>query len=109
MPKTQEKASGSFAEMIATFNVPTGNALVTGADLRVDDCGTRLVIRTYTHVFELRGSATATIAELFASAPISQPAPSEMQGEAIAWAADGRGYFTTSEGTNAPLSYVGCR
>ena len=34
---------------------------------------------------------------------MAAPARPEPQGEAVAWRADGRGYFTASEGAQPPL------
>lgn len=101
--------STATAEQVGSFTVITTNAPITAADLIVDTCGVRMLVRTYDRVFELRGSASATISELLASTPASVTAPSEMQGEAITYEPDGRGFYTTTEGTNVPLSHVRCR
>ena len=86
----------------------TGNQLVTAADLYADACGVRLLVRTYTHVFQLSGPPDSTIAELLGTSLAMAPAPTELQGEAIAWLPDGRGYLTVPEGTNATISRVTC-
>jgi hypothetical protein len=59
------------------------------------------VIRTYGAVYAYPRDATSSVAEALLELPQSWPVESEMQGEALAFAADGRSYFTVSEG--APL------
>jgi hypothetical protein len=105
LPKS---ASVAMAEEVGTLTIPTGNMLVTGADLYADPCGVRLLVRTYSHVFQLSGAPDSTIADLLGATPTPVPVATEVQGEAIAWLPDGRGYLTVSEGTNATLSRVTC-
>jgi hypothetical protein len=105
MPKSAALAT---AVEVGTLTIPTGNMLVTGADLYADDCSVRLLVRTYTHVFELSAPPDTSIADLLTGTPTSRPVASETQGEAIAWLPDGRGYVTVSEGQSAALSRVVC-
>lgn len=105
MPKS---ASVATAVEVGTLAITTGNLLVTGADLYADDCGVRLLVRTYSNVFELSGPPDITIADLLLAAPTTAPVAIEAQGEAIAWLPDGRGYLTVSEGQSAALSRVTC-
>jgi T5SS/PEP-CTERM-associated repeat protein len=46
-----------------------------------------------------------SIADAFATTPISVPLLSEQQGEAIGFDPQGWGYYTTSEGNNPPIHY----
>ncbi len=78
-----------------------GGNLVTDGDLRRD--GSAIVIRTYGSAYLWRRAAGQSLASAFAGAPCPLRTVSEKQGEAIAFTADGRGYFTTSEGGAAPL------
>lgn len=103
-----KSAAVATAEEVGTLAIPTGNLLVTAADLYADSCGVRLLVRTYTHVFQLSGAADSTIADLLGATLTPAPAATELQGEAIAWLPDGRGYLTVSEGANATLSRVTC-
>lgn len=98
----------STAVEIGQLAVTGGTALITGADLHEDTCRVRLLVRTYTNLFELRAGAAATIAELLAAPLRPVPVASEPQGEAVAYAADGRAYTTVSEGAQPPLSRASC-
>ncbi len=105
LPKSAMVAT---AEEVGTLTIPTGNLLVTGADLYADDCGVRLLVRTYTNVFQLSGSPDSTIAGLLSATPTIVPVAPELQGEAVAWLPDGRGYLTVPEGSSAAISRVAC-
>jgi T5SS/PEP-CTERM-associated repeat protein len=78
---------------------------LTGADISPD--GNEIIVR---------GGETAsarmffrppggTVADAFASTPITIPLQSEAQGEAIGFDSQGWGYYTTSEGAGAPIDY----
>ncbi len=85
-------------EHVATLPVPaSGDNQLTGADLNV--CGTSLLLRLYNRLVELRLPADAEDFEaIFSARPITVPVSGEEeQGEAVAWSADGRRYFTASE------------
>lgn len=105
MPKG---AGVAMAVEVGTLAIPTGNLLVTGADFYADGCGVRLLVRTYSHVFELSGAPDSTIEDLLHATMTPVPAATEAQGEAVAWEPHGRGYLTVSEGDNPTLSRVTC-
>ena len=105
LPKS---AAVAMAEEVGTVTIPMGNLLVTGADLYADACGVRLLVRTYSHLFQLSGPPDSTIAELLSAALTPVPVASEVQGEAVAWLPDGRGYLTVSEGAATTLSRAVC-
>ncbi len=97
-------AAGSLTTMtqVAILSLPTGSTnLVTGADLSAD--GSQLAVRTYAAVLLWSRAAGAPIWAPLASSPCSGPLPAEVQGEAIAFRPDGRGYVTVSEGVNQVL------
>ncbi|CAN5887733.1 hypothetical protein BH11MYX3_BH11MYX3_40620 [soil metagenome] len=106
MPRT----AGVMATAVSagTITIPSGTLLITAADLHADACGVRLLVRTYDALFELRGAATVTIAQLLSSTPVPVPHGSEMQGEAVTYLPDGRSYLTVSEGASPALSRVAC-
>jgi hypothetical protein len=106
MPRTA--GVKTTAVSAGTITIPSGTLLITAADLHADSCGVRLLVRTYDALFELRGAATATIAQLLAATPVPVPHASEMQGEAVTYLPDGRSYLTVSEGANPVLSRVAC-
>jgi hypothetical protein len=83
--------------------LPSGLGRVpTGGDISPD--GSILAIRTYGTAWLWPRTEGATVAEAFGASPCEGPSALEPQGEAIAFAADGAGYFTASEGVNPPLS-----
>jgi hypothetical protein len=98
--------STATATKIGELEIPASDPRVTAADMSVDDCSARILVRTYGSLYELRGTATATVLDLIASAFATMPVAVEPQGEAVAYAVDGRAYFTTSEGTDPTLSRV---
>ena len=82
-------------EEVASFY--TGPGLmnqVTGGDIAPD--GASLLIRTYQSVLWWPVSA-GNVAAAFSQPPCLPPPPNEVQGETIAFAADGEGYYTLSE------------
>lgn len=88
--------------------VTTGPALtgaITAADL--DRSGDHLIVRTYGAVRIVAKSPTAPLSALLARAPgtvtCRPPTPPEVQGEAIAFEADGQGFVTVSEGGSPVL------
>lgn len=105
MPRTQATAT---AVAVATFTVPSGDTLVTAADLRADECGVRLLIRTYSSLFELAAPAGTSIVDLFATAAITRPVAVEPQGESVAFLPSGHAYLTVSDGPSPTISRVRC-
>ena len=110
-------ADGATAAMqeVATIAIPaTGPAvglpstMATAADISAD--GSTILVRTYQQVLAFSRPPGATLASAFGAAPCSAPQVSEPQGEAIAFAADGSGYYTTTEiqlarAAEAPLTF----
>lgn len=72
-----------------------GHPMVTGGDMSED--GSRLLIRTYTSVLLFTRSSSESIATMLKRPARQLPSRFEPQGEAIAFANDGVGYFTISE------------
>ena len=97
-------AAGSLTTLtlVGSLSLPSGSTnLVTGADVSAD--GTQLAVRTYASVLLWNRDTTASIWAPFAATPCTGPLPLEIQGEAIAFRSDGRGYVTLSEGSNPVL------
>lgn len=84
-----------------------GIPAVTGADFFPGPCP-RLALRTYATVLLFEGVAGDGPEELFKKPFRTLSAPTETQGEAVAFASDGRSLFTASEGTNVPLHRYAC-
>ena len=97
-------AAGSLTTLtlVGTLSLPLGSSnSVTGADVSAD--GTQLAVRTYGSVRLWNRNTASSIWTPFATAACAGPVPIEIQGEAIAFGSDGRGYVTLSEGTNPTL------
>jgi hypothetical protein len=75
--------------------------LVTGGDVARD--GSLVALRTYLGVLLWDRRPGETVPEALRRPPCGAPAALEPQGEAIAFAADGRGYVTISEGQSPPI------
>ncbi|GHN02071.1 hypothetical protein WSM22_35600 [Cytophagales bacterium WSM2-2] len=74
---------------------------VTSAAISPD--GTEVVIKTYTQVFYWKRSLQQSISSLLRQQPSLLPYTIEDQGEAICFAPDGSGFYTTSEMTTSTL------
>ncbi|MGZ8765592.1 MAG: hypothetical protein ACXW2C_07875 [Acidimicrobiia bacterium] len=97
-------ASGSTTTLtkVSTLSLPAGLAnAVTAADSAAD--GHAIAVRTYGSVLLWDRATGKTPVEILAAGPCRGPVPAEIQGETIAFDADGRGYVTVSEGANATL------
>ncbi|MFN7134649.1 MAG: hypothetical protein ACK4N5_21395 [Myxococcales bacterium] len=94
------------ARRIASFKPPEEGVLFTAGNLHPD--GARLLLRAYGALFELRGSSE-DVAALFNSPFRALTPPDELQGEAIAWLADGTGWISVAEGAGAVLFRADCR
>ncbi len=79
---------------LAGFDPPQSpNQLIVAGDIAPS--GRALLMKTYGYVYYWSRSGAS--ASFFDAAPQRVPYVPEPQGEALAWAADGRGYFTVSE------------
>lgn len=95
------------ATFVRRLRAPSGfGALTTAGDLH--PAGGRVLLRTYTTVWEYRGAPGDDVGALLATTPIEAPAPRQPQSEAIAYTADGRGYLVGSEKSGAPIYRVHC-
>ena len=84
---------------VGSLRVPIGDGtgqLVTGGDLSPD--GTRLVIRSYTTLFEFPWQGAAQFDTLVAPATSSLIGALEAQGEGVAWELSGESLVMVSEG-----------
>jgi hypothetical protein len=97
---------GAVARRVGERALPSGIPLATGAD--IDRAGARLAIRTYADVLLFPIAAGATAAQAIAGEPCSAPILAEMQGEAVAWLADGSGFVTIPEGAGAAVHVTRC-
>jgi hypothetical protein len=86
-------------ERVATLLPRPGDPHVTAADISPD--GARILVRSYDRAFLYLRAAGSSVAAALAAAPCDVPHADEVQGEAIAFAADGSGYFSVSENPDA--------
>jgi hypothetical protein len=101
--------STTIAYPLGYLTIPRANdANITGGD--VHPCGNAVLLRTYGGVYRLTLPEGANFDTIFTQ-PVEAltPSPPDVLGESITWAADGLGYYTTSEGSGQPLYYTGCR
>ena len=83
---------------------------LTAGDLSPD--GTALLLRMYNRMVELKLPPGADFEKIFTAEAVTVPVAPEVQGEAVAWRADGRGYYTSSEeahGVKPTLDSVECQ
>jgi hypothetical protein len=71
--------------------------------------GQRLLVRTYTRVWEVRQPGATTLEALLTGQVVEVPGTSQAQAEAITFLPDGRGYLLGSEFAGEPLVRVDCR
>lgn len=91
-------------KLAKTINVGVGIAnAVTGASISSD--GSQIGLRTYggTRIFHRESNVSAPVA--LSGRPCIGPTPDEVQGEAIGFDSDGRGFVTVSEGSNQLLNH----
>jgi hypothetical protein len=81
----------------------SGSRSTTAADIHPD--GYMIALRTYSDVWLFLRDPTEDFAATFARDPCDGEAPSESQGEAISFSADGQGYVVVSEGGHQPIQY----
>ncbi len=84
-----------------------GNTETTAADIH--PAGTEIVIRTYDAAFLWRRLPGETMADALATEPCPLPLKDEGQGEALGFAADGKGSCTCGEGSLVAISYCARR
>lgn len=84
-----------------------GAQLATGGDF--SPLGDAIVVRTYSSAFQWSRAPGQSVAAALAGPRRAVPIAVEVQGEALGFAADGSGYFTTSEHTGQPIYFVRCR
>ena len=84
---------------------PLAGAATTGGEF--SPAGDRVVIRTYgTAAYVWLWDRTNTLAEALTAAPCTIEMTAEQQAESIAFAANGQGLWSVSEGAEQPVNYV---
>lgn len=109
-PNPMDSSKTVMLIKVATLLVPElKDQAMTGGGLSPD--GNGLLLRMYNRLVELRLPAGAPFEQIFGAKALTVPVSAEQQGEAVAWRADGRGYFTASEevGVKPTLNAVECQ
>ncbi|MFZ4517158.1 MAG: hypothetical protein ACOYOP_02145 [Microthrixaceae bacterium] len=89
-------------ERVGTLGLPLlPDPLVTAADISPD--GSMVAVRTYRKLYLYPRAERATVAEALQGERCAYDGADEPQGESIAFSADGRDLFSTSEGVGAVL------
>jgi len=100
-------AAGGRAVSVATLPAPAVLArLTTAADAHPG--GERVLLRTYTDVWELRRKGARSLEEVFTAPPVAVTSAPQVQPEAIAYAADGASYLLAGEGAGGGIYRAGC-
>ena len=86
---------------------PTGSVRITAGDVHPKAEG--ILLRTYTSLFFYPMTAGQTLEAALAAPPCEVPVMLELQGEAVAFTADGRGYVTASEMSGQSLHFAACK
>jgi len=97
---TRDETGVETLEFVVSLDL---DAQVSGADVSWD--GATIALRGYRTVWLWHRSAGVSVAEAFTAEPCLAPSPEEVQGESIAFLADGA-YATISEGRNPDLFVV---
>jgi len=103
----EQLVDGARIDLVPVGSFPLeAGTFVTAAD--IDRTGTAIVLRGYNEVW-LWMRTDLEFTETFASEPCRTPSTAEVQGEAIAFAADGFSYYTISEGSTPDINFVESR
>ncbi|GEN09002.1 hypothetical protein MFU01_40390 [Myxococcus fulvus] len=96
------------ATKLGTLEAPGGvDRASTGASLQAS--GQRMLIRTYSRVWELRQPGAEDLESLLKGSLVEVPGGPQAQAEAVSYLSDGEGYLLGTEFTGQPLWRVGCR
>lgn len=101
--------AGAVVELVKAGKLEFGKALLPGdplataGDISAD--GLHFAIRTRDHAFEWTRLPSESVPQALFAAPCVLPLRSEDQGEAIAYAADGSGFYTVSEGKGSKILF----
>lgn len=104
---------GDEVELTWLLDLDTGAAPFNGSPattaMDISPLGDWIAVRTYTDVWLFPRDASAPLADAFTQPPCDGEAPSEKQGEALAFTPDGQGLLLLSEGEGQPLHYIPLR
>lgn len=103
-------APGTVAKAthLGTLHTP-GNVDFRTTAAALHPSGQRMLLRTYTRVWEVRRPGVTRLEELVQGEVAEVPGPSQAQAEAITWLPDGRSFLLGSEFAGQILYRVDCR
>ena len=91
-----------FSKPISTDSKFVTAAYITGGSISTDN--SEILVKNYYEVYYWKRKTGETISDALSRAPKTVPYKMEDQGEGIAFAADGNGYYTISElGSSGPV------
>jgi hypothetical protein len=96
------------AEKVADLTVPKSTDR-EASSASVHPCAPAFLLRTYNTLYEFRAPPGSALEAAFAATPTVVPVATETQSEGVTYRADGRGYFTTTEGSQPLINRVGCQ
>lgn len=96
-PEELDAQAVNVLEYVTTLSVPAAaDGRLTAAD--VSPCGDAVLLRMYNRLVELKLPAgEADFEKIFTATPVDVPVAADPQGESVAYSADGRSFFTSSE------------
>lgn len=102
-PPPQAPDTTKTLELVARFPAPVE---IKGGDISPD--GKTILLRAHSmrrpvHALRWMWDRSKPLAQVFASPPAKVPVRFEPQGEAVSFSADGRSFFTISEGDHPPI------
>ena len=77
---------------------------IVAGDISSD--GSELLLKNYNHIYYWNNASRKPVVELLQEEPVEIPYDVEPQGESIAWARDGTGFYTVSEKNKGKKSFL---
>ncbi len=106
--RLDDLAPGSTGTATRVRTLPAIDNTSTAGDVHPD--GTRMLLRTYGKVWELRNPDAKNVEELLDGKALSISAPTDQfQSESLGYALDGKSYLVGTEGAGGQLYRVRCR
>ena len=92
---------------VGDLTPPTGSVRITSGDVHPEGKG--ILLRTYTSLFFYAMTPDQTLEAALTAKPCEMPVLLELQGESVAFTANGRGYVTVSEMSGQSLHFATCQ
>ncbi|MFO0591457.1 MAG: hypothetical protein U0441_28165 [Polyangiaceae bacterium] len=94
-------------EKVGDITPPSGSVRITSGDVHPEAKG--ILLRTYTSLFFYAMTPDQTLEAALSAKPCEMPVLLELQGESVAFTANGRGYVTVSEMSGQSLHFATCQ